>query len=585
MVFHNRGFFIMMIICLASIVQPSIAQKNKKGKKQRPISERTLREAEYVFTEAQKFFILEDYAKALVLFDKCLELNPKNAAVYFKIAEIQTNNESYKTALSNILTAIELDENNKYYYLLAANIYNVESRHAEAAATYETMLGKIEGTSNYYYELAAIYLYQKRYDAALSAYSRAEEALGVSEEISYQKQKIYLHLNQLNNAITEGEKLIDRYPQNPEHTLLLVGILSANGREPKAIALLTKLLKTDPDNGQALLLMADLQKNMGDIDGYQSTIDQIHENSNIDISIKVQLIAESIYQISQARSLNNPNKTLETNTLARADALEAQHPDNIQVLALYGDLLYSLERREEALAKYVKSLELDESNFQVWQNVLQIESDLGHNEALIAHAEQALEIFPNQAIIYMYSGLAHLQLKNYAEAASTLEHGKKLSIQNQTQIAIFSSLLGSAYNGSKDYPKSDNAYQQALNINPQDHQTLNNYSYFLSLRKENLEAAEKMARKVVSMSPDNATYLDTYAWVLYMRGKYEEAKTQIERAIEVGEPSAINFDHYGDILYRLGQVDQAVAQWKKARSLDKSINHIDEKIETRKIYE
>lgn len=583
--FRYRRTYILIVFCLFCIFQTSIAQKNKREKKQRPISEKTLREAEYLFTEGQKFFMLEDFAKALVLFDKCLELNPKNATIYFKIAEIQTKNEAFKVALPNILTAIELDGNNKYYYLLAANIYNLQGKHADAAATYETMLGKIEGTGNYYFELAAIYLYQKRYDDALSAYDRVEKALGVSEDISYQKQKIYLQLNQLSNAIAEGEKLIDRYPADPHHTLLLVGILSANGKESRAIDLLTRLLKNQPNNGEALLLMADLQKKTGDIDTYQSTVDQIHKNSNIATNIKVQLIAESTYQISQARSNNNPNQTLENNTLDRAKALEDQHPNNVQVLALYGDLLYSLGKEEEALDKYLKSLDLDDSNFQVWQNVLQIESDFGHNKAIIRHADQALETFPNQAVIYMYSGLAHLQLRNYAEAASTLEHGKKLSIQNQSQTAIFSSLLGSAYNGSKDYPKSDNAYQQALNINPHDHQTLNNYSYFLSLRRENLESAEKMAKKVVTMAPNNATYLDTYAWVLYMRKKYKDAKIQIEKAIEVGEPSAVNFDHYGDILFRLGEIDQAVTQWKKAKSLDKSINNIDKKIEKRKIHE
>ena len=582
--FRNRGFFVLIIICLISIIQPSVAQKKKK-KKQQPISEKTLLEAEYLFTEGQKYFILEDYAKALVLFDKCLKLNPKNATVHFKIAEIQTNNKAYKAALPYILKAIELDGNNKYFYLLAANIYNREGKYADAADAYETMIGRIEGTENYCFELAAIYIYQKRYDDALSAYDRAENSLGVNEEISYQKQKIYLQLNQLNNAIREIEKLIAHFPELTEHTISLANILTANGEETKAINVLSNMLEVHPNNGHALLMLADLHKKTGNINSYQSTIDKIYDNSSIDIKIKVQLIAESIYLITQARSDNNPNLTLENKTLNHTKKIVSDYQDNAQVFVLYGDLLYALDKKEEALREYIQSLALDDSNFQVWQNILQIESDINHNKSLIEHADQALEIFPNQAVIYMYSGLAHLQLKNYKAAASTLEHGKKLSIQNQTQIAIFSSLLGSAYNGSKDYNKSDNAYQEALSINPQDHQTLNNYSYFLSLRGENLEFAEQMAKKVVTMSPTNATYLDTYAWVLYMHKKYKEAKIQIEKAIELGEPSAINFDHFGDILYRLGKVDEAVIQWKKAKALDQSISNIDKKIETRSIHE
>jgi len=574
-----------MMICLISISQDSFAQKNKREKKQRPISEKALLEAEYLFTEGQKYFMLEDYAKALVLFDKCLELNPQSATTHFKIAEIQSNSEDLKTALPYALKAIELDGDNKYYYLLAANIYNREAKYADAAAIYETMIGKIEGTENYYFDLAAIYLFQNRYDDALSAYDRAEEVLGISEDISYQKQQIYLQTNQLNKAIAEIEKLIERFPEHPHYAISLANVLSANGQETKAIDLLSKLLSIHPNNGQALLMLAELHKKSGDINAYQDTIDKVYENANIEPKIKIQLIAENTYALAQARANGNPNLTLENKILDQTQALVNSYPENAHVFGVHGDLLYALDRKEDALKEYIRSLKLDDSNFQVWQNILQIESDMSDHQSLIDHAEQALEIFPNQAVIYMYVGLAHLQLENYDAAASTLEHGKKLSVQNQSQIAIFSSLLGSAYNGSKDYPKSDNAYQEALDINPQDHQTLNNYSYFLSLRQENLEVAEQMAKKVVTMSPNNPTYLDTYAWVLYMRKKYKEAKVQIEKVIALGEPVAENFDHYGDILYRLGEIDEAVTQWNKAKELDKSIDHIDKKIETRSIHE
>ena len=585
MICSNRSVYILIIVCLICTLQTSTAQKKKKRKKQHPISKDELQKAEGFFIEGQKYFLLEDYTKALVEFEKCQKINPKNATVYFKIAESQTKSEAFETALVNILKAIELEDNNKYYYLLAANIYNIQARYADTAIIYETMLEKIQDLDSYYFELATIYLYQKRYRDALSAYDRAEKALGVTEDISHQKQKIYLQLNQLKNAIREGEKLVSTYPETSQHTISLVNILTANDKEAKAIDLLTNLLEKDPNNGEALLMLASLQKNTGDISAYQDTMDKIHENPDIDIDIKVQLIAKNIYQIASARSANHPNQTLENNTLNHTKTLVERHPNNVQFLTLYGDLLYALDKKKEALKKYVKSLSLDDSSFQTWHNVLQLEYDFGNSNTLVKHANQALETFPNQAIIYMYLGLAHLQLKNYLEAIHALEHGKKLSIENQPQIAVFSSLLGSAYNGNKDYYKSDNAYQEALNINPEDHQTLNNYSYFLSLRKENLENAEKMAKKVVSIFPSNATYLDTYAWVLYRREKYKEAKVQIEKAIKVGEPSAVFFDHYGDILHRLGEVDNAIVQWKKAKSLDKSIHNIEKKIETMKIHE
>jgi predicted Zn-dependent protease len=114
---------------------------------------------------------------------------------------------------------------------------------------------------------------------------------------------------------------------------------------------------------------------------------------------------------------------------------------------------------------------------------------------------------------------------------------------------------------------------------------LNNYSYYLSIRKENLDKAEKMSALLVKNNPDNPTFLDTHAWVLYERQKYREAKKFIERAISTGKANATHFEHYGDILYQLGDVDGAVKQWEKARGMNAKSEILNKKIANRKIYE
>jgi predicted Zn-dependent protease len=114
---------------------------------------------------------------------------------------------------------------------------------------------------------------------------------------------------------------------------------------------------------------------------------------------------------------------------------------------------------------------------------------------------------------------------------------------------------------------------------------LNQYSYFLALRKQNLEKAEKMAALLVKNNPDNPTFLDTYAWVLYMREKYKDAKKIIERAVNSGNANATHLEHYGDILYQLGEIDAAVKQWERARGLNANSETLNKKIANRKIYE
>jgi Tfp pilus assembly protein PilF len=137
-----------------------------------------------------------------------------------------------------------------------------------------------------------------------------------------------------------------------------------------------------------------------------------------------------------------------------------------------------------------------------------------------------------------------------------------------------------------EYDKSDKAYDEALGFNPNNDVILNNYSYFLAIRKSNLEKAEKMAAQLVKNNPQNATYLDTYAWVLFVREKYKEAKKIIEKAINTGMANATHIEHYGDILFKLGDVENAVTQWEKAKGmLSTSSEILNKKIANRKIYE
>jgi tetratricopeptide (TPR) repeat protein len=146
-------------------------------------------------------------------------------------------------------------------------------------------------------------------------------------------------------------------------------------------------------------------------------------------------------------------------------------------------------------------------------------------------------------------------------------------------------MLGDAYNATKAFEKSDKAFDEALTLNPGNNSALNNYSYYLALRKTNLEKAEKMSLQLTKNSPDNPTFLDTYAWVLYTREKYKEARKVIERAITTGNANATHFEHYGDILFKLGDVNGAVEQWQKARGMNANSESLNKKIANRKMYE
>ncbi len=547
------------------------AQKNKR------ISDSKLREAEFYFTEGEKYFILEDYAKALALFQKSLDINPKNATVYYKIGEVYSKGNDTEKALENAIKALELDGDNKYFYVLVANLYTRNGNFTRAAEVYEQLIEKIDKTEIYLFELAALYLYQQRYDDALATYDKIEKSYGISEEITAQKQKIFIQTNDLNKAIAEGQKLIDFYPDEEAYVIKQAEILITNERKEEAKTLLTNYLVSYPNGYQSRLILAELERREGNIESALAELEIIFDNPDFDPSNKIQLLAEYRSSLKTAE--------LQQLALPLSEILVNAHPEVADAHIVFGDLLQQTEQSEKAKEQYVKSIAIDPSNFGVWQNVIQLHFQLEEIDSVIYKSDMALELFPNQGMLYYFNGIANLQENNNEEAVYSLEQGKRLSSSNLNLLHVFNSMLGDAYNNIGEYEKSDKAYEAALDYDPNNDGVLNNYSYFLSLRKEKLDKAEKMSKSVIDRNPENVTYLDTYAWVLYMREKYKEAKKIMEKAIEIGGVEAIHYEHYGDILFKMGDIDEAVKQWQVAKGMNPDAELIDKKIADRKLYE
>ena len=229
-------YTVLLLILLVPITGHS--QRKKKTQDEPQASSIKQREAEFYFTEGEKFFILEDYAKALLYYQRALEITPENATVHYKIAEVlaRSNRQEdlFKASLS-IENALKLERQNKYFYLLAANIYNSITKFDKAAETYEALIREVKGTEEYLYELAAVYQYAGKPDEAIKAYNRAESALGINDISSIQKQRLYLEQGKTKEAIAEGEKLINAFPDEERYIMGFAEVLSQNGFRTEAI--------------------------------------------------------------------------------------------------------------------------------------------------------------------------------------------------------------------------------------------------------------------------------------------------------------------------------------------------------------
>lgn len=551
-----------------------MAQKQKKNRTATAIADPD-KSVSY-FIEAEKYFILEDYAKAYVLFQKAAEYDPENAAAHFKLAGILIQSGELEKALVYAQHALQLDPDNKFYYLINAEIYTKQSNFKEAAEVYKAMLSRIEHTELYLYDLAALYLYQKDLRSALTVYDEAESQFGLSPEIVFQKQKIYLKLNELDKAIEEGEKLIAAYPGVTDYVLQLVEVLVSNNRLSQAEEHLNKLLEENPSDAHARLMMAEVYRQNNNEEEANKNLLLAFSSPDIDLGPKLQMMSGYISQLSSDKE--------KAFAIELTEGIINAHPDDADAYTIAGDLYYSLDEKQKSIDYYLQSLGLDQDNFGVWQNVLDLELRLNQLDSVVMHAEQALELYPNQAALYYFSGTANLINKNYKSAAEALEQGKKIASGNNQLLVIFNGQLGDAYNNLKQYERSDAAYEAALKIDPQNSHVLNNYAYFLSLRKENLDKAKRMSEQLIKAHPDDPTFLDTHAWVLYTLGEYQEARIFLEKAVKDTESGTI-IEHYGDVLFQLGEIEAAVMQWKRAKGMDDTSEIIDKKIADRKLYE
>jgi tetratricopeptide (TPR) repeat protein len=565
----------------------AVAQKKRKPSGTPPLGI-IQREAEFYFTEGEKYFILEDYAKALLYYHRTLEIDGTNATVHYKIAEVLargTKVEDLQRASTSIENALKYEKENKYFYQLAATIYNGLGKFDKAANAYETMLQEVKGTDEYLFELAAIYQYGNKPEDAIKAYNRAENALGINETSSIQKQKLYLDMGKIKEAIVEGEKLIAAFPDEERYVMGFAEMLSQKNENTLAISYLEKFLKQNKDAGNVSMVLASHYREANQEQKARELLLDVFEDPNVDLNSKVIVLGAYNTEINEKRTNRTPDADKEAFALTLFQKLEKIYPQETNVHILGGDLYLSSGKNIEAQKEYLKATELGDVNYEVWQNLLYIELQLDQFDSILKHSENALELFPNQGMLYYFNGLANARKHRYSEAVNALLQARKLITTNPVLLGEVNSILGDAYNALKAYEKSDEAYEAALQINPNNFNVLNNYSYYLALRKSNLDKAEKMSSALVKNNPETPAFLDTYAWVLYAKGKYKEAKKVIEKALSTGHASATHFEHYGDILYQLGDVTGAVQQWEKARGLNANNETLNKKIANRRVYE
>jgi len=542
------------------------------------LTEREREQSEALFVEGVKHVLLEDYPKALEALLRAYSLNPDNAAINYKIAEANLLSGNLRDATNYAESAVRLDSKNAYYYLLLAQIQASQKQYDGASKTYAALIKQVPNSGSYLFNLADLYLAQNKLPEALATLEQAEKEFGQVDEISFKKQQIYLKQNKLDLALAEGEKLIRANPTEPRYVLAQAEMYASNNRLPDALRVAQQALRLDPDDPQGHMILAEVYRQQSQPDEAAKQLRLAFASPALDIDERVRILVSYIKQL--------PSPQEPVNQLARdlAAATIKIYPKEAKSYAVAGDIQTLTDRKKDARDTYLLALRYDNSKFKIWQQVVLIDAELNQTDSLLVHTDRALELFPNQSSLWFYNGVAHLLKKKPQKGVKALEHGRKLVVNNSELLGQFDAQLGDAYHEMHEYEKSDAAYEAALASDPNNVQVLNNYSYFLSLRGEKLERAKQMSGKVVKQFPDNDTYLDTYAWVLYKMKDYAGAKAALEKALQNTKDASV-IEHYGDVLYQLGDKEKAVTQWQRARKTGVASNLLERKLKDRKLYE
>lgn len=572
----KRAIQILLLVVIAFSASTADAQRKRKKKDKGPSYEES-RQITALFFEANKQKMLGNFEEAAGAYHECIKIDSKHAASYYELANLLTISEQVSDALPFALRAYELDPTNQWYMLFLADIHVGLNDFDAASKLYEKLATAYPKNVDYRYELATTYLYLNKLEKAIESYNEIEEIFGVTEEISVQKEKIYLQLDKLDEAVAELENLISNFPGEQRFLGMLAEVYTANDLPDKAFEVYERMMKNDPEDPVLHLNLAEYHRRQGSFEKSFDELKLAFASSALNIDSKIQVMM-SYYNLTEG------DNDLLWQAYELLDLLTKAHPADAKAFAMKADFLLRDNRLEESREAFYQTVKLDSSRFMVWSQLVNTSYELRDYEAMQKDSRVALELFPNQGMLYLLNGIAHNSLKNYKEAVSILNEGELFTRTDSYVNVQLLSILADAHNNLKQYTESDEAFEKALKKDPNNPLILNNYSYFLSLRSENLDRAEEMSKKSNLLQPRQASYQDTYAWILYQQSKCEEALEWILKAMENGgAKSGVIMEHYGDILFKLGEESKALNQWNKAKELGDHSDELLEKIKSSKL--
>ena len=571
----------LAIVVIVVMALTAIAGKKEPAKQGVSLTDQ--RKAEYIFVQAQSEKLKGNYDSFYELLSHAHAIDSTNTAIsfYLGMSKLRMNNatkESCEQGLALMKKHFDAQPEDLYETTFYSDA-NMQLGHPEEALRTIKVLNEYNPNRlELQVRLAEAYSQSGDYAQSNATYDSIAALFGNAIQITSSKIENYMAMNDSAGALREMRGLLATAPRNDSYNIAMSSLFQHYGKSDSALYYLDRAQEYAPDNGYIYLARAEYYSQTGDSVGYEQQIYNALTAEQLDVDSKLGVLLGYIRQ-----QLAREDTTQRINNLFTV--LIQQHPHEAKIHQLYSEYLYARKDIKGAIEQLAYSLDVNPTDAESWRNMVILNMMDDNYADAVKASEKALEYNPDNVDLRRYVAGCYYQMEEYDKAIAS--YMETLSMVDSTELVLRAEIitgLGDIYSQIKDTVKAIECYERALELDPLNSGALNNYAYFLAQRGEDLDRAERMAALAVKDDPENANFIDTYAWVFFAKKDYEKALLYIKQAVELDEDNHL-LEHYGDILWFIGEKDQAIEQWNKALEEDPDNEVLQRKVKDKTYYE
>ncbi len=518
-------------------------------------------------------------AAAFEILRHCAKIKPDASEAYFYLAQYYAAMRDKANTLACFQRAAQLNPDNSVYQETLAQSYIDSGKTDDAISALEKLVANDKNRDDVLEMLVQLYLQKEDYANVIKTFDRLETLQGKSDRISYAKSSVYAMLGDKKSAIDEARKLAEQNPNDLNYECAYGEALLRNGEKDKALAVYDKVLAEEPDNNRAQLLLRSYYKGENDTLRADSMTLALLTNKNTDKDTRIYLLRQEIEE--SEKSGGDSTKVL--GYFKRVADMPGQNGDLLYLYAAYMDLKKMPRDSISPVLERVLAVAPDNASARL--RLVSYAWDAAQLDSVVSLCRAARQYNPDEMAFYYFQGMAYFRKNDDDKALDAFQNGISVinDQSNPTFVADFYAVMGDILFSKGREKEAFAAYDSCLQWKDDNISCMNNYAYYLSLHGQNLDKAERMSHKTVEAEPNNATYLDTYAWILFMQRRYAEAKIYIDQAMRNdSDSSAVITEHGGDIYAMNGDTEGAVALWQRAAAKDPGNKLLARKIRQRK---